>query len=337
MGDFISIVSGILTVIGIGWWVFTIPDRIQEQKALKNQRRSLDEAIKRSYSKHSGNDFLKEIKENSLMRAEKEFSEENFGRAIKEFRDFLGSSTSFGKLLYDPTDPRTADVLFKYAKCCSEEKMLEKAKESLDGAIQLKSDNPDYYLLRSKVLKKLKHPRLSDRDLKKAEELKNSNQVKAKKPVIQTEADIQKVDRGLAHAPERQQRSIVLIGIPDTIIPHIFWVDRDYRTHPWSHIPGGCDVIVVYHDGNSFGYDWIKKPSRYVPKIEGERIEKIYVGFVNLSDKGKLNILKLNISEVYARRITEEDKSSVPFEKIWDSKTATQLPWELLKSFDIDD
>ncbi|MDV7397989.1 hypothetical protein RZS08_41695, partial [Arthrospira platensis SPKY1] len=89
-----------------------------------------------------------------------------------------------------------------------------------------------------------------------------------------------------------------LSGIPENIIPRIFWVGREYRTHPWSHIPGGSDLIVVYHNGDTFGYDWIKKPSRYVPKIEGERIEKIYVGFVKLEDKEKLKILKNNISEI---------------------------------------
>ena len=58
-------------------------------------------------------------------------------------------------------------------------------------------------------------------------------------------------------------RPKVYNGLPDDFINKIFWPDRDYRTNPLSHIPGGSDLIIEYTDEKIIGYDWIKFPDRY--------------------------------------------------------------------------
>lgn len=47
----------------------------------------------------------------------------------------------------------------------------------------------------------------------------------------------------------------------------ILWVDNEHRTHPWSVRPGGGSVVVVYLTGKVLGYDKVKRPHRYIPKI----------------------------------------------------------------------
>ncbi len=68
--------------------------------------------------------------------------------------------------------------------------------------------------------------------------------------------------------PER-----VYIGLPLRLAHVVLWVDRTYRTNPLSHIPGGYDVVVEYHDGRALGYDWIKMPWAYIRTFFGGIIE----------------------------------------------------------------
>lgn len=56
----------------------------------------------------------------------------------------------------------------------------------------------------------------------------------------------------------------------------ILWVDDEHRTHPWSVRPGGGTVVVVYLTGKILGYDKVKRPQRYIPKIFKGDKESIY-------------------------------------------------------------
>ncbi len=47
----------------------------------------------------------------------------------------------------------------------------------------------------------------------------------------------------------------------------IFWVGDEHRTHPWSQRPGGGAVVVSYLNGAVRGYDKVKRPHKYIPKI----------------------------------------------------------------------
>ena len=56
----------------------------------------------------------------------------------------------------------------------------------------------------------------------------------------------------------------------------ILWVGDEHRTHPWSLRPGGGTVVVVYKSGKILGYDKVKRPHRYIPKIFRGDKESIY-------------------------------------------------------------
>jgi hypothetical protein len=56
----------------------------------------------------------------------------------------------------------------------------------------------------------------------------------------------------------------------------ILWVGDAHRTHPWSLRPGGGTVVVVYKSGKILGYDKVKRPHRYIPKIFRGDKESIY-------------------------------------------------------------
>lgn len=128
----------------------------------------------------------------------------------------------------------------------------------------------------------------------------------------------------------------VLIGIPEGIKDKIFWVAREYRTNQLSFVPGGSDVIVVYHNSSILGYDWVKLPSRYIPKIMDKEIEVIYVGYGEMDENQQLHVFKTMVSSIYARKYSPDNWNSAPFEKIWDSTTSKELPWEVLKDFDME-
>ncbi len=125
----------------------------------------------------------------------------------------------------------------------------------------------------------------------------------------------------------------VYAGIPDDLINSILWVADKYRVNPLSLIEGGSEVIVVYWSTEVFGYDKIKKPSKYIEKIHGRR----YSYNSEIYDREQhLEEIKSSIRTVYARKYTEETYEEEPFEMVWDSSTAERFPWEELEAFDND-
>lgn len=118
-------------------------------------------------------------------------------------------------------------------------------------------------------------------------------------------------------------RPKVYKGLPDEFINKIFWPDRDYRTNPLSHIRGGSDLIIEYTNGKIVGYDWIKFPDRYCLVILNSAIKDIF----KLDDNMRIEKIRDSISNIYARKYTEEEYDTKEFELAWENKATTELPW----------
>lgn len=123
-------------------------------------------------------------------------------------------------------------------------------------------------------------------------------------------------------------------GLPESYVGEVLWVAREFRTNPLSHVPGGSDVVVEYHEGEILGYDWIKYPSRYIRKIFNDSVSNLYSDFEERDTQFQLSVVKEKISKIFARTYDNREFEKVPFENIWDSTTATELPWVKLKRFD---
>lgn len=127
----------------------------------------------------------------------------------------------------------------------------------------------------------------------------------------------------------------VYIGLPEHLVHLVLWVKRKYRTNPLSHIPGGSDVVVEYHNEQALGYDWIKKPSVYIRTFFAGIIEYGSDEFKRLDKKIQLEIAKDKIARFYTRKYNDEDEySTVAFVEVWNSETANEMPWESLERFD---
>lgn len=118
------------------------------------------------------------------------------------------------------------------------------------------------------------------------------------------------------------------LGLPEYLYKQIFEVSREWRTHEWSHIPGGCDVIVEYTDGRVHLYDWIKYPDRY--------IQSFFDGIVDYPQSQQIAIAKNEITRIFSRFCeNEEDMKTTKFEEVWNSENANTTPWDALKNFKI--
>lgn len=129
--------------------------------------------------------------------------------------------------------------------------------------------------------------------------------------------------------PER-----VYIGLPLRLAHVVLWVERRYRTNPLSHIPGGSDVVVEYHDGRALGYDWIKMPWAYIQTFFAGIIEYGSDEFNRLDEKSQIEITKNKIAKFYTRKYNnEEEYSTAVFVEVWNSETSKEMPWNALKRF----
>lgn len=126
----------------------------------------------------------------------------------------------------------------------------------------------------------------------------------------------------------------IYLGLPQDMRTRVFWVGRKYRTNLLSHQPGGGDIIVEYHSGKVFGYDWIKYPSRYVSNIFIKQFKKANENFETFKENIQLGIIKKEVSRLFARVYEEDEFETVNFEEVWNSEIDEKLPWDKLKEFE---
>jgi len=148
--------------------------------------------------------------------------------------------------------------------------------------------------------------------------------------------------------PER-----VYIGLPQNL--DVFWVAREFRTNPLSHItiPGipDVDVVVELQDGRAFGYDLIKFPYKYIRTFFFGNIEIAstsnspvhdYVAlflsrntqfgnkdFGRIPRLTQIDLVKQIISRIFVRTFeNEEEREKNSFEEVWNAETSFNLPWD---------
>ncbi len=125
----------------------------------------------------------------------------------------------------------------------------------------------------------------------------------------------------------------IYLGLPQDMRTRVFWVGRKFRTNLLSHQPGGGDIIVEYHSGKIFGYDWIKYPSRYVLNIFNRHFKKNNENFERFKENIQLGIIKKEVSRIFARVYEKDEFETVNFEEVWNSEIDKKLPWDKLKEF----
>ena len=125
----------------------------------------------------------------------------------------------------------------------------------------------------------------------------------------------------------------IYLGLPQEMRTRVFWVGRKFRTNLLSHQPGGGDIIVEYHSGKIFGYDWIKYPSRYVLNIFNRHFKKNNENFETFKENIQLGIIKKEVSRIFARVYEKDEFETVNFEEVWNSEIDKKLPWDKLKEF----
>lgn len=134
---------------------------------------------------------------------------------------------------------------------------------------------------------------------------------------------------------DSEEPSHVYVGLPEHLSHCVLWVAREYRSNPLSHIPGGSDVVVEYHNGKALGYDWIKKPSAYIRTFFAGIIEYAPNAFAALNEQQKIEITKRKISRVFARKYKSSDeRSQASFVEVWNSETSNEMPWRSLEKFE---
>jgi hypothetical protein len=121
----------------------------------------------------------------------------------------------------------------------------------------------------------------------------------------------------------------IYLGLPIHLVDKVLWVSLEKRKNPLSHIPGGSDVVVEYHNGCAFGYNRIKLPSSYIYTILYNQMED---DFDYLAEQSQIAIVKDRVSKIFAREYDNQDERyHIPFEEVWNSETSNNLPWQCFK------
>lgn len=106
----------------------------------------------------------------------------------------------------------------------------------------------------------------------------------------------------------------VYINLPKHLADRVFWPARKYRKNALSHIEGGVDVVVEFHDGRVLGYDWIKSTYAYISEIPGG-IDSIV--------------------QIYARKCQPDlPQDAESFRQVWNVETSNSPLLPTLQSFD---
>lgn len=113
-------------------------------------------------------------------------------------------------------------------------------------------------------------------------------------------------------------KSYIITDIPKHMEQKLFYVNRDFRTNPLSHEPGGFDVIVELWSGCVYHYDWVKFPGRYVEKIH----------LCNTNESGKKN-------PTAVRRVYLWLKGVPKMMEVWNCETFSNGIRDSLEAFSV--
>jgi hypothetical protein len=125
----------------------------------------------------------------------------------------------------------------------------------------------------------------------------------------------------------------IYLGLPADFKKKIFFVGRKFRTNKLSHLPGGVGIVVEYHSGKVLGYDWVKYPISYVNKIFIKYFHKLNKDFEILERTLQLDLIKTEISRLFARFYDENNFETAEYEEVWNSKLDMEMPIEKLKTY----
>lgn len=125
-------------------------------------------------------------------------------------------------------------------------------------------------------------------------------------------------------------------GLPKNIKAKVFWVVRKNRISISARVLGGSDVVIHYHNDVVVGYDRIKNPSIHINKVISKEIIKTHDMYEDWTEVDQLEVIRKRINCIYARRYKGDDIKIVGFNEIWNCKTSTELPWKLLRNYNID-
>lgn len=129
--------------------------------------------------------------------------------------------------------------------------------------------------------------------------------------------------------------STVYEGVPAHLYQQVKWVATEYRTHPLSHEPGGCNIIVEYHNGKVLGYNRVKFPSYYIGKFWHGNLIVVDRDFSDYSRSFQNAFIKKHVSRIFAADTSDDrnELSRVSFKEVWNAIHSTDLPWKVLKPF----
>lgn len=103
-------------------------------------------------------------------------------------------------------------------------------------------------------------------------------------------------------------------------VTRIHWVEDNHRTHPWSVMPGGCTVVVIYSDKQCRGYDKVKRPHKYLKKVSEDYIS-------NFRSNRRISTLEEYIECLYAVK-----EGQVKLNLVW-RKGNRSSPWDSLEPY----
>lgn len=115
-------------------------------------------------------------------------------------------------------------------------------------------------------------------------------------------------------------------GLPEDLVNSVFWVAREHRTHPYSHVPGGYDVIFEFCNSKILEYDWIKSPSAYVKKIICDAVGCKLNELNYLEPKIIMNVLKNKFNRIFIRQY-RDNGSPKRFHEVWNLDTSNIVPF----------
>lgn len=120
------------------------------------------------------------------------------------------------------------------------------------------------------------------------------------------------------------------VGLPEHLVQQIFWVARETRTNSLSFIRGGSDIVVELCDGRVLGYDWVKKPIKYIREFFLGEIKFSWDAYTSVDRTEQTKLAKQVISKIFLRTWEDSDEYlTAPFTEVWNREVSDSLPWEI--------